>query len=138
MKELKNCPFCGAAAELREWKNYPSLFRAACKNEEAPHYLDRWDETEAEAVASWNTRAQSGEDLQRLALELNDDNLRLSDLVTKFDTALRTIATEAGMQDAFTGIDCDPECKPLVEHVSNLRKALEASNQFILNGGFKS
>ena len=68
--------------------------------------------------------------------ELKADNLRLANLVTKFDTALRTIATEAGMTEAYSGIDCDPECKPLVEYVSNLRKALEASNQIILSGGF--
>lgn len=131
MKELKDCPFCGCRPE-RERALGESWIWCRCGAS------GKMCKDDGDAFKMWNTRVQNGEDLQRLAHELNDDNLRLSNLVTKFDTALRTIATEAGMTESYSGVDCDPECAPLVEHVSNLRKALEASNQFILNGGFKS
>ena len=52
--------------------------------------------------------------------ELQADNLRLSNLVTKFDTALRTIATEAGMTEAYSGVDTEASLKNFVNAISKL------------------
>ena len=53
--------------------------------------------------------------------ELKADNLRLSNLVTKFDTALRTIATEAGMSEACSGVDTEEKVDGFVVAIKSLK-----------------
>ena len=55
---LKNCPFCGHAPEVQQWQEgwYVECMNPACDVE--PVTRDDFD-TEAEAVAAWNRRADN-------------------------------------------------------------------------------
>lgn len=53
--ELKPCPFCGAAAVVREHE-YGGYFRACCTG---CGTFSRWLDTEADAIAAWNRRTLS-------------------------------------------------------------------------------
>ena len=54
--ELKPCPFCGGDAFLRDDVSHGTAFFIGCATEECFGEI-HWAYTEAEAVASWNTRA---------------------------------------------------------------------------------
>jgi len=59
MSELKPCPFCGG--EARTWKySHPTLgeyWRVACNSDLSDCCISGRADTEAEAIAAWNTRA---------------------------------------------------------------------------------
>lgn len=57
--ELKSCPFCGAYAAFEYWNTQSDkhiLVRAKCIGRHE-HSLDHWDDTEEEAIETWNERA---------------------------------------------------------------------------------
>ena len=106
MNDLKNCPFCGdQGVAYQNSDNEKVWFGVECigcdfslSNHNTPH----------QAIEHWNTRTQDA------------DNLRLSNIITKFDTALRTIATEAGMAGAYSGVDTEASLKNFVNAISKL------------------
>ena len=52
-EELKPCPFCGSEAEMLNYSENEWLVRCpACDG-----MVERWRETEAEAIEQWNRRA---------------------------------------------------------------------------------
>ena len=56
---LLPCPFCGQGAytcDVTFGDNGTSYFRVQCKGNES-HALDCWDDTEYDAIDTWNTRA---------------------------------------------------------------------------------
>ena len=57
--ELKRCPFCGTEAAFEYWNTESDkhiLVRVKCVGD-VEHALDRWDDTEEEAIETWNERA---------------------------------------------------------------------------------
>jgi Lar family restriction alleviation protein len=67
--ELKPCPFCGAAATIQG--NRGGGGYVFCSNNECPAQPQIETETEADAVAAWNTRADEAriaEDEKQLSL----------------------------------------------------------------------
>jgi hypothetical protein len=62
--------------------------------------------------------------------QLQADNRRLADLVTRHDTVLRKIAAVSGFTGVYTGVDVDPECSVLVDHVKALRSLQEAQKSW--------
>ena len=62
MKELKPCPFCGGKAEMliSEYEGSRKEYPAACA--ECDGMVERWRETEEEAVEQWNRRVNYKED----------------------------------------------------------------------------
>ncbi len=56
--EIKNCPFCGAAAKIETWMTDRSdveFFRAKCDGSDG-HALGYWSDTSHDAVTEWNCR----------------------------------------------------------------------------------
>lgn len=69
----KNCPFCGAHTEIVSTTfgdNPCEYYRVQCLGSKQ-HSLDQWDDTEFEAVDTWNERPQ--EDYVKI-LALPGDN----------------------------------------------------------------
>jgi Lar family restriction alleviation protein len=58
--DLKPCPFCGGEASLREDFYHSAAFYVGCQTSGC-FGSDQWDETRAEAVTAWNTRADTDE-----------------------------------------------------------------------------
>jgi Lar family restriction alleviation protein len=55
--ELKPCPFCGGEATVRDDPHHRTAVYIGCETVGCfGHY--QWDETQAEAITAWNTRAQ--------------------------------------------------------------------------------
>jgi hypothetical protein len=56
--EIKNCPFCGAKADIcytTFGDNSQEYYRAQCQGDDA-HCLDNWQETQEDAAKVWNVR----------------------------------------------------------------------------------
>lgn len=62
LKPLKPCPFCGGKAEMlvSEYDDSRKEYLVACA--ECDGMVERWRETEEEAVEQWNRRASDKED----------------------------------------------------------------------------
>ena len=56
MANLKPCPFCGGEAHLSADTSHSTAFFISCETEDC-FGLMQWAETQAEAIAAWNTRA---------------------------------------------------------------------------------
>ena len=56
MGSIKNCPFCGSKCKIELYGNYKSEFYRVSCNGEDQHSLDFWDDTEKEAIETWNKR----------------------------------------------------------------------------------
>lgn len=61
--ELKPCPFCGGEAEMQLGKAgqaaaFSDRFKVECVSCEAT--IGWWHDSEADAIAAWNTRAEAG------------------------------------------------------------------------------
>lgn len=70
-EEIKGCPFCGGNEISHGW-SAPGLDGSATTGEVQCHTCDAllWKETEAEAIAAWNTHtpAVSEEAVERVAI----------------------------------------------------------------------
>ena len=62
MTQLKPCPFCGGKAEMliNEYNDSKKEYLVACT--ECDGMVERWRETEEEAVEQWNRRISDEED----------------------------------------------------------------------------
>lgn len=63
---IKSCPFCGARAEVTslEFGDYQTIyFRVQCSSN-SYHSLDCWDDSEIEAIQTWNERPNKTSCLQ--------------------------------------------------------------------------
>ena len=62
MEKLKPCPFCGGKAEMliSEYEGSRKEYLVACA--ECDGMVERWIETEEEAVEKWNRRVNDKED----------------------------------------------------------------------------
>lgn len=62
MEKLKPCPFCGGKAEMliNEYNDSRKEYLVACA--ECDGMVERWRETEEEAVEQWNRRVSDKED----------------------------------------------------------------------------
>jgi Lar family restriction alleviation protein len=60
-EELKPCPFCGHEAEMLNYSEDEWL--VYCPASEG--MVERWRETEAEAIEQWNRRANDGKSTGR-------------------------------------------------------------------------
>lgn len=62
MTQLKPCPFCGGKAEMliNEYNDSRKEYLVACA--ECDGMVERWRETEEEAVEQWNRRVSDKED----------------------------------------------------------------------------
>ena len=62
MAKLKPCPFCGGEAEVdileHQYRGFPKTYGVMCLNCNCG--TDWFFETEEEAVAAWNRRAEEG------------------------------------------------------------------------------
>ena len=67
MTDLKPCPFCGGEAKMQKSKRWPDDadaavdgYTAVCQNLDCilGGNDEWWADTEAEAIAAWNTRAE--------------------------------------------------------------------------------
>ncbi len=56
--ELKPCPFCGGKAYLRDDESHSTAAFIGCSTEECFGEI-HWEQTAAEAIAAWNTRADT-------------------------------------------------------------------------------
>ncbi len=65
VKELKPCPFCGGQAEIHPSNDWDAKFTGATFFAWCDECETRGDyyNTEAEAIAAWNTRADDNEDV---------------------------------------------------------------------------
>lgn len=59
ISELKRCPFCGGKAEMliSEYEDSRKEYLVACA--ECDGMVERWRETEEEAVEQWNRRVNN-------------------------------------------------------------------------------
>ena len=59
MEKLKPCPFCGGKAEMliSEYEDSRKEYLVACT--ECDGIVERWRETEEEAVEQWNRRVNN-------------------------------------------------------------------------------
>jgi len=57
MPELLPCPFCGAPGSLFASSNHSHAWEGGCTVEDCAAFGLIWEDTEAEAIAGWNTRA---------------------------------------------------------------------------------
>ena len=53
--DLKPCPFCGGVAYLRDDVSHSTAYFIGCATEDCFGEF-HWGQTEAEAIAAWNTR----------------------------------------------------------------------------------
>lgn len=51
-KELKNCPFCGGKAEMLNYSEHEWLVHCTI----CDGMVEKWRETEQEAIEQWNNR----------------------------------------------------------------------------------
>lgn len=62
--QLARCPFCGGEAECIEFDGYrpssPKTYRVSCNDEDCTMQSAEY-RTEEDAIAAWNTRAESAE-----------------------------------------------------------------------------
>lgn len=81
LKPLKPCPFCGGKAEMliNEYNDSKKEYLVACT--ECDGMVERWRETEEEAVEQWNRRISDEEDA-KLTMEFSF--LRLPTMKMKF------------------------------------------------------
>lgn len=71
MSELKPCPFCGRTATMRDDMGHSTAVYFGCSSDLGCLGSDQWAETEEEAVAMWNTRAdRAADEITRLRAEL--------------------------------------------------------------------
>lgn len=57
IERLKPCPFCGAGAEIREWKR-PARYQVRCLNKECVSKSGGVRPDREAAIAAWNNRAE--------------------------------------------------------------------------------
>lgn len=80
--QLARCPFCGGEAECIEFDGYrpssPKTYRVSCNDEDCTMQSAEY-RTEEDAIAAWNTRAESAElaALRQQVTQLEARNQRL-------------------------------------------------------------
>ena len=77
MEKLKPCPFCGGKAEMliNEYRDSRKEYLAACT--ECDGMVERWRETEKEAVEQWNRRVNDKEDAKWIISTVDVDAVEL-------------------------------------------------------------